>query len=155
MTPSLFEDDERPEQASRLAPLLRAWADRGIYFGTSSWKYPGWLGSIYSRERYVTRGKFSKAKFEANCLAEYAETFPTVGGDFSFYQFPTPESWAKVFAGLPPAFTFGLKVPEAVTVIRWPDHARYGQRAGQANVSTYSNFWIAIRSASSTLSKRN
>jgi hypothetical protein len=43
------------------------------------------VGSIYSQDRYLTRNKFSKAKFEANCLSEYAETFPVVGGDFSFY----------------------------------------------------------------------
>ena len=74
-TTDLFGNDPAP-QASRLAPKLRTLADRGVYFGTSSWKYDGWLGSIYSRDRYVTRGKFSKAKFEENCLAEYAQTFP-------------------------------------------------------------------------------
>src|SRR5206468_1989003 len=30
-------------------------------------------------------------------------------------------------------FTFGLKVPEEVTVLRWPGHARYGPRAGTTN----------------------
>jgi hypothetical protein len=34
-----------------------------VYFGTSSWKYEGWLGSIYTPERYLTRGKFSKKKW--------------------------------------------------------------------------------------------
>jgi hypothetical protein len=67
-----------------LAPKLRGLADRGIYFGTSSWKYDGWLGSIYRQERYLTRAEFSNANFEQNCLAEYAETFPTVCGDFAF-----------------------------------------------------------------------
>jgi hypothetical protein len=71
--------------AARLAPKLRALADRGIYFGTSSWKYEGWLGSIYTPARYETRGKHSKAKFERECLSEYARTFPTVCGDFAFY----------------------------------------------------------------------
>ena len=33
----------------------------GIYIGTSSWKYEGWLGLIYTPERYTTRGKFSRA----------------------------------------------------------------------------------------------
>ncbi len=46
-----------PPQAARLAPKLRALADRGVYFGTSSWKYEGWLGSIYSRDRYITRAE--------------------------------------------------------------------------------------------------
>ena len=93
MQPSLFAEHDRPEQAARLAPMLKALAAQGIYFGTSSWKYEGWLGSIYTPERYMTRGKFSRRKFEDECLAEYAETFPAVGGDFSFYQFPAPEYW--------------------------------------------------------------
>jgi hypothetical protein len=52
--------DDHPPQAARLAPKLRALADEGIYFGGSSWKYEGWLGTIYSPERYTTRGKFSQ-----------------------------------------------------------------------------------------------
>src|SRR5207253_4073261 len=73
--------DDRPSQATRLAPRLRALAAQGISFGTSSWKYQGWLGSIYTPDRYSVRGKFSHRKFEAECLAEYAETFPVVCGE--------------------------------------------------------------------------
>jgi uncharacterized protein YecE (DUF72 family) len=83
--------NELPSQAARLAPKLRTLANQGVYFGTSSWKYEGWLGSIYTADRYNTRGKFSAKKFEAEFLAEYASTFPVVGGDFSFYQFPSAE----------------------------------------------------------------
>jgi uncharacterized protein YecE (DUF72 family) len=128
-----FEPDDPPSQAARLAPRLRALADEGIYFGTSSWKYEGWLGSIYSEDRYKTRGKLSKAKFEDNCLTEYAQTFSTVCGDFAFYQFPTEQYWTKLFGATPPGFVFGLKVPEDITVSTWPGHSRYGQRAGQEN----------------------
>jgi uncharacterized protein YecE (DUF72 family) len=133
MSRSLFPTADPPPLAATLAPALRTWAEKGVYFGTSSWKYPGWLGSVYTESRYLTRHNFSKAKFEATCLVEYAETFPTVGGDFSFYQFPAPDFWAGLFAGLPPTFTFVLKVPEAVTVKRWPTHARYGTVAGLGN----------------------
>jgi uncharacterized protein YecE (DUF72 family) len=122
-----------PPQAARLAPKLRALADRGIYFGTSSWKYEGWLGSIYSESLYRSRGKYSKKKFEESCLAEYARTFPAVCGDFAFYQFPSADYWAKLFGATPPGFLFGLKVPEDITVARWPGHARYGTRAGEDN----------------------
>ena len=130
---SLFEADDPPPQAARLASKLRSWADRGIFFGTSSWKYEGWLDSIYSRNRYQSRGKFSRKKFEAECLREYAATFPAVGGDFSFYQFPTPDFWARLFEAVPANFAFGLKVPEEISVLRWPMHARYGKRAGERN----------------------
>jgi uncharacterized protein YecE (DUF72 family) len=126
------ESDSAP-QAARLAPKLRALADRGVYFGTSSWKYDGWLGSIYRQERYITRGKFSNAKFEENCLAEYAETFPAVCADLTFYQFPTEQYWAKLFDATPENFVFGCKVPEDITVSVWPKHARYGRRAGLDN----------------------
>ena len=74
---------------SDLAPKLRSLAGRGVFIGTSSWKYPGWMRDIYTAAKYETRGKFSQVKFDATCLDEYAETFPVVGVDFSFYQFPT------------------------------------------------------------------
>ncbi len=131
----LFDNDEPPlaPQAARLAPRLHALADRGVFFGTSSWKYPGWLGSIYSAERYTTRGKFSQKRFEAECLKEYAQVFPVVGGDFSFYQFPSRDYWRRLFDETPDSLLFALKVPEEITVPIWPRHARYGSRAGQTN----------------------
>ena len=131
--PSLFNDEESPPLAARLAPHLRSLADRGVCFGTSSWKYEGWLGTVYTRERYITRRKFSRAKFEAECLREYSATFPAVGGDFSYYQFPSPSYWSELFSAVPPSFAFGLKVPESITVAKWPAHARYGSRAGGRN----------------------
>lgn len=125
--------DDLAPQAARLAPKLSALAEQGVYFGTSSWKYEGWLGSIYRPDRYFTRGKHSKKKFEAECLAEYAEVFPVVCGDFAFYQFPSPDYWKRLFQGTPESLLFGFKVPEDITVARWPGHARYGERAGQEN----------------------
>lgn len=130
----LFErDDPAPPRASRLGPKLRALAERGVFFGTSSWKYEGWLGSIYTHERYLTRGKFSRKKFEEECLAEYAATFPVVCGDFAFYQFPTPDYWRRLFESASESLRFAFKVPEDVTVAKWPGHARYGKRAGNPN----------------------
>ncbi|MDR3636557.1 MAG: DUF72 domain-containing protein [Isosphaeraceae bacterium] len=131
--PSFEEAEDKPALAQRLAPKLHTLAEQGVYFGASSWKYDGWLGSIYSPGRYTTRGKFSQSKFERECLAEYAATFPTVCGDFAFYQFPTRDYWHRLFGETPDAFTFGLKVPEDITVLRWPGHARYGKRAGRPN----------------------
>lgn len=129
----LFPDDAPPPQAARLGPRLRAQAEKGIFWGTSSWKYEGWPGSIYAPERYSTRGRFSRKRFEETCLAEYARTFPVVCGDFAFYQFPTPESWQRLFGLTPEDFLVALKVPESLTVARWPTHARYGTRAGREN----------------------
>ena len=116
-----------------LREKLRGLAARNVRIGGSSWKYEGWLDQIYTRERYTTRGRFSKKRFEETCLAEYTSVFPTVCGDFAFYQFPSTEYWAKLFRSTPADFRWGLKVPEQITVAEWPMHARYGALAGQAN----------------------
>ncbi len=58
-----------------------------------------------------------------------------VCGDFSFYQFPSPEFWSKLFSSAPPSLQFALKVPEEVTCEVFPRHARYGPRAGMKNES--------------------
>ena len=92
----LFEaEDPLPPQAARLAPKLRAWADRGVYFGTSSWKYEGWLGSIYTPERYMTRGKFSQAEVRGrNAWRNMPKTFPVGLRRFQrSISFPSPEYW--------------------------------------------------------------
>jgi uncharacterized protein YecE (DUF72 family) len=120
---------DRDHLASRLQDL----AAQNIYIGGSSWKYEGWLGQIYSRERYLSRGKFSKRAFEQDCLREYAETFPTVCGDFAFYQFPTQDFWNRLFAQTPERFRFAFKVPEQITCKVFPTHARYGAMGGQDN----------------------
>jgi uncharacterized protein YecE (DUF72 family) len=133
---SLFEDPEAaPEPATRqfLRERLGQLRAEGVWIGTSSWKYEGWLGQIYTPERYQTRGKLSQKRFEETCLAEYAEVFPIVCGDFSFYQFPTPDFWRKLFTTAPPGLRFAFKVPEEITVRVWPQHARYGAKAGFDN----------------------
>jgi uncharacterized protein YecE (DUF72 family) len=134
VTLPLFDPAPTFDRAT-LSARLRALAQENIWIGTSSWKYEGWLGQIYTPDRYMTRGRFSKKRFETECLAEYAETFPIVCGDFSFYQFPSPEYWRKSFSSAPAVLQFALKVPEEVTVKVFPRHARYGPRAGMVNES--------------------
>ncbi len=129
---SLFDPTPAPFR-DHLAAKLRRLAERDILIGTSSWKYEGWLGQVFSEERYLTRGKFSRKKFEENCIAEYGEVFPVVCGDFAFYQFPTMAFWEKLFATSPPRLHWAFKVPEEITVKQWPGHARYGARAGLEN----------------------
>jgi uncharacterized protein YecE (DUF72 family) len=126
---------ELPRRRAALRDRLGALASEGVFIGTSSWKYEGWLGDIYLEERYLARGRFSRRLFEETCLSEYAETFPAVCGDFSFYQFPTPEYWKKLFHLAPARLKFAFKVPEEITVRTWPSHPRYGPRAGLDNPS--------------------
>jgi uncharacterized protein YecE (DUF72 family) len=132
--PSLFSI---PEDEASLAPVLRPrlneLAAHNILIGGSSWKYEGWLGNIYSPSRYRTRGRFSKKLFEETCLREYAETFPTVCGDFAFYQFPTDLFWQRLFAQVPETFQFVFKVPEQITCRTFPQIPRYGAQGGLTN----------------------
>lgn len=132
MNLSLFDSPPSFDKQA-LARRLHELAAQQIFIGTSSWKYDGWLGQIYTRERYFARGKFSQKHFEAECLKEFAEIFPVVCGDFSFYQFPTAEFWKKLFTNAPDTLRFALKVPEEVTVEVFPRHPRYGPRAGRPN----------------------
>lgn len=129
---SLFEEPRQFDR-DRLHSRLAALASEKIYIGTSSWKYEGWLGQIYSRDRYLVRGRFSEKRFQAECLNEYAGTFPIVCGDFSFYQFPSETYWQRLFASAPPSLQYAFKVPEEVTVKSFPTHPRYGPRAGEQN----------------------
>ena len=131
-TPSLFDPPPSFDRA-RLAASLKKLAAEGVWIGTSSWKYEGWLGQIYSRERYLTRGRFSQRYFESACLAEYAETFPVVCGDFSFYQFPSAEYWRKLFHAAPQSLLYAFKVPEDVTVKVYPAHVRAHLCPGQGD----------------------
>jgi uncharacterized protein YecE (DUF72 family) len=133
-TGSLFEEPPGFDR-QRLRDRLVTLANQNIFVGTSSWKYEGWLGQIYSRQRYMTRGRFSQKRFNDECLSEYAETFPIVCGDFSFYQFPSESYWTKLFGSAPSALQFAFKVPEDVTVKQFPRHPRYGPRGGNDNTS--------------------
>ena len=133
---SLFDfDSEAASGFDRdgLRDRLNALAAQGIFLGGSSWKYQGWLDQIYSRSRYLTRGRFSKKLFEETCLSEYATVFPAVCGDFAFYQFPSEAFWEKLFRQVPASFRFGFKVPEQITAPIWPLHPRYGAVAGLEN----------------------
>jgi uncharacterized protein YecE (DUF72 family) len=131
-TLSLF--DEVPEyERTPLGLKLASLATQGVLIGTSSWKYPGWLGQVYTESRYMSRGRFSEKRFQAECLAEYAATFPVVCGDFSFYQFPSEQYWQRLFRSAPASLKYAFKVPEEITVRMFPIHPRYGARAGENN----------------------
>jgi uncharacterized protein YecE (DUF72 family) len=127
----LFEEPEY--ERTPLGLKLASLASRGILIGTSSWKYPGWIGQIYTEDHYKVRGRFSEKRFQAECLAEYAASFPIVCGDFSFYQFPSEQHWQRLFHSAPASLKYAFKVPEEITVSMFPTHPRYGARAGEKN----------------------
>ena len=133
-TPLLFEPPSSFDRA-RLAAALKRLAAANVLIGTSSWKYAGWMGQIYTRERYLTRGRFSERYFASACLAEYAETFPVVCGDFSFYQFPSAAYWQRLFRSASGDLLYAFKAPEDITAKVFPSHPRYGARGGTENPS--------------------
>jgi uncharacterized protein YecE (DUF72 family) len=137
VTGSLFEDPYSESAAFRnkLAEALAALARDRIFIGTSSWKYEGWLGQVYTRSNYLYHGRFAKKTFEAECLREYAEIFPTVCGDFAFYQFPSEPFWQRLFERAPAGFQFAFKVLEQITCRLFPNNPRYGAQGGLENPS--------------------
>jgi uncharacterized protein YecE (DUF72 family) len=119
----------RQDLAQRAASL----AAQGVYVGASSWKYPGWCGTIYDRARYEYRGKFAETRFKRECLAEYAEVFKTVSVDAAYYNFPSRQHLEDIVGQTPDDFLFGLKVTDAITIKKFPNLARFGRQAGRPN----------------------
>ncbi len=113
------------DQSSHLAHTLPP----EIRFGTSSWTYPGWQGSVYKNDYK------NEKDFKARCLEEYGAFpwFRTVGIDSSFYGPPRPSTLANYHALLPQEFSWVSKVWEEITIPVYPRHKRYGKKAGQRN----------------------
>ena len=112
---------------------VAALAQRNVFVGTSSWKYPGWIGQLYDEQRYLWRGKVSNARFERECLEEYARVFKTVCVDAGYYRFPTEEMLPKLVAQVPDDFLFSFKVTDEITIRRFTKLPRHGPRAGKEN----------------------
>lgn len=121
-----FDRDQMKTKAAALAA-------RGVFVGTSSWKYEGWLGQLYSPDRYEYRGKLAKTRFQRECLAEYAEVFKTVCVDAAYYTFPSEKYLEGMASQVPSDFLFGFKVTDEVTVKKFPKLDRFGDRAGRIN----------------------
>jgi uncharacterized protein YecE (DUF72 family) len=75
-----------------------------VRVGTSGYNYPEWRGSFYP-EKFATD----------RMLAFYAEHFPTVEINYTFYRMPTEKLLAGWAAGTPPHFSFTLKAPRRIT----------------------------------------
>jgi uncharacterized protein YecE (DUF72 family) len=75
-----------------------------VLVGTSGYNYPEWRGTFYPE-------KFSTDKM----LGYYAERFPTVEINYTFYRLPTDKLLAGWAAGTPESFSFTLKAPRRIT----------------------------------------
>lgn len=114
-TAPIEEPDEYAVQLRRTHEEASAIAARlppGVFFGTSSWSFPGWRGIVYSRQT-------SQTSLAREGLREYA-THPlltTVGVDRSYYA-PMPVDDLRRYAEqLPAGFRCCFKAPASVTAM--------------------------------------
>lgn len=124
----LFDREQVKNKVARLAA-------KGVFIGTSSWKYPGWRGQLYDAARYLTRNKLSESRFNRDCLAEYAEVFKTVCVDAAYYKFPDHRYLEGMVSQVPSDFLFAFKVTDEITVKKFTNLPRFGERAGKPNES--------------------
>jgi uncharacterized protein YecE (DUF72 family) len=116
-------------EAALDGPLSRApRLPLGVHVGTSSWSFPGWAGLVYKRA-------YSEPDLAHHGLRAYAQlpVLNSVGVDRAHYR-PVPlEDWRGYAEQVPATFRFLAKAHEATTLVRYPEHARYGDKRGQAN----------------------
>jgi len=77
-----------------------------IWLGTSGYNYPEWKGTFYPRDLP-----------SAKMLAYYAERFPAVEVNYTFYRMPTAKVVSAWAAATPAGFRFALKAPKRITHI--------------------------------------
>lgn len=75
-----------------------------IRIGTSGYNYPEWKGRFYPANLAA-----------AKMLPWYAERFPTVEINYTFYRMPTPKIVAGWLAQVPATFAFTLKASRRIT----------------------------------------
>jgi uncharacterized protein YecE (DUF72 family) len=104
--PTLFEMDKVEELVSpaRRAKVERAFRVPGMYLGTSSFTAAGWDGTFYP-----------KGMRSADYLPFYAEHFPTVEVDSTFYGCPSARTVGNWAARTPEGFLFSVKIPQVIT----------------------------------------
>ncbi len=116
-----------PRPSHDEATQLAADLPDALYFGTSSWNYPGWQGHIYHR-RYPANGS------PARMLAEYAAwpLFRTVGIDSFHYRPASTATLARYSAALPLGFPCLAKVWNRITAATL-DAPSFGAPGGTRN----------------------
>ena len=114
-TSPIEEPDPYAQQLQRTHEEADAIARRlpdGVFFGTSSWSFPGWRGIVYSRQSTQT-------SLAREGLREYA-THPllkTVGVDRSYYAPMPVDDLRRYNEQLPDGFRCCFKAPASVTAM--------------------------------------
>jgi uncharacterized protein YecE (DUF72 family) len=127
-----------------------------VKMGAASDRYAGWLGQIYTAERYQGRitqrtkvvgdVPFTEAVLPVDSVAEYFEHFPVLEIDFTFYrplldQDGKPTQTFQVLKAygqhLRAADALLLKVPQAVTAPRLRRGAQYRENPVYLNAEVF------------------
>jgi uncharacterized protein YecE (DUF72 family) len=101
----------RPSEAPVYTALhLPTELPAGLYLGTSSWSFPGWIGLVYEKS-----GNESALAREG--LREYSRhaLLGAVGIDRGFYAPLSSAQYANYAKQVPPGFRFVVKAPNLIT----------------------------------------
>lgn len=127
MNDSLFPNDEAPPAAKTTSHSRRRSAGveaavpneslialqqqlpATLRLGTSSWSYPGWIGTVWAQE-------YAEAKLSKQGLRAYAEhpLLRTVSLDRAFYRPLRTDQYAAYAAQVPDDFRFVVKAPSLI-----------------------------------------
>ncbi len=78
-----------------------------FWVGTSGYNYRGWHGTFYPLDLP-----------SRDWLSFYAQHFPTVELNVTFYRLPRPSTFARWYAATPQAFVFSVKGSRVVTHLK-------------------------------------
>ncbi len=106
--------------AAQLSPSVR--------LGTMTWSYPGWVGTVYATKATATDlANVGLTAYVKHPLLRAVEI------DRTYYE-PVPAHALRALADqTPDDFRFVVKAHEDCVVTRFPLHARYGKKKGEAN----------------------
>ncbi|MFZ2089569.1 MAG: DUF72 domain-containing protein [Desulfobaccales bacterium] len=127
-----------------------------VKLGTASDRYAGWLGQIYTEERYqgritqrtkvVGEHKFTEEVLPVDSVAEYFQHFPILEIDFTFYRllkdqhgkptqnFQTLKAYSQ---NLREGDALLLKVPQAITAPRLRRGGQYEDNPAYLNPDVF------------------
>jgi uncharacterized protein YecE (DUF72 family) len=75
-----------------------------VWIGTSGYSYPDWVGPFYPAGTSQQR-----------MLRHYAESFPLVELNYTFYRMPTEDALARLADRTPDGFQFIVKMPQTLS----------------------------------------
>jgi uncharacterized protein YecE (DUF72 family) len=137
--------EERPRASAELEPAepdprhvaLAARLPEGLRLGTSSWSFPGWRGIVYASA--ATPARLARAGLRAYACHPLLRC---VSLDRGYYA-PIPcDDFARYADQVGEGFRFVVKAPEAATLARFPDHARYGASRGTQSTTFLDAAWV-------------